>query len=298
MAQRNKKRIICVVGPTASGKSALAVAIAKEFGGTIISADSRQVYRGLDIGTGKITKSEMRGVPHYLLNVASPQKTFTASQFVKKGRHVIEIMGGIPIICGGSGFYIDALVGRISIPDVRPNASLRKNFSQLSAEELFALLSKDDPSRAKTIDRHNKRRLVRSLEIAHVLGKNPPPSTDIPYEICWIGIQPDMAQLKQLITDRLAKRLRKGLIAEAKELHENGLSWKRMVDLGLEYRFLANYLQGDISRIEMIHGLTNAIYQYARRQKSYFKRNKDIRWYPLPIDTAQVFEHVRAFLYS
>jgi len=285
-----KQKVLIIVGPTSSGKSALAVELARKFNGEVISADSRQVYRGLDIGTGKITKREMNGVPHHLLDVASPKRQFTANDFVEKSYSAIASIlrkGKLPIIAGGTGFYIDALVGRIALPNVPPNAKLRAQLEKKSTTQLFAMLKKCDPRRAKTMsspsERNNKVRLIRALEVTTAIGKVP--MFDLrnrTYDTLWIGIAPPMKQLEQKITIRLFGRIRGirgGMIAEAKRLHSKGLSYKRMEELGLEYRSLARLLQGKITHEEMVVELSHAIRRYAIRQMHYWKRNKDIQWF-------------------
>jgi len=280
---QKKQKIVVIVGPTSSGKSALAVELARKFNGEVVSADSRQVYRGLDIGTGKITKREMKAVPHHLLDTASPKKSFSANDFVKKGHVVIEDIskrGKLPIVAGGTGFYIDALVGRIALPNVPPDAKLRAKLEKKTAKQLFALLKKKDPRRAKTIEPENKRRLIRALEIAHALGKVP--MFDLrgrTYDIIWIGIAPPMKELERKISIRLRARIKQGMVAEARRLHAGGLSYRRMEELGLEYRSLARLLQGKVTRKQMIEELNRAIRKYAIRQIRYWKRNKDIQWF-------------------
>ena len=199
------------MGPTSSGKSALAVSLARKFNGEIISADSRQVYRGLDIGTGKITKREMQGVPHHLLDVASPKKIFTAHDFVARGRRAIENIftrGALPIIAGGTGFYIDTLVGRITLPDVPPHHALRARLEKKTAEQLYAMLNIRDRRRAITIDRHNKRRLIRAIEVA-AARSSITTNTDrgCEYDVLWIGIAPERKTLQKNIRLRLQARL-------------------------------------------------------------------------------------------
>ena len=170
------QKLIVILGPTASGKSDMAVKLAKRFNGEVVSADSRQVYKGLDIGTGKITKKEMQGVKHHLLDVANPKKQFTASDFVDLTSGLIRQIVNrrkVPIICGGTGFYIDALLGDKQIPEVPPNLKLRKELEKKSVEKLFEILKKLDPERAKNIDAKNPRRLIRAIEICKVLGRVP-----------------------------------------------------------------------------------------------------------------------------
>ena len=171
-----KPKIIVVLGQTVTGKSDLAVKVAKKINGEIISADSRQVYKGLDIGTGKITQKEMKGVPHHLLDVANPKRRFTVAQYQKLTISAIaEIVrrDKTPIICGGTGFYIDAITKGVVFPEVPPNLKLRKQLNTKSAIALFEVLKKLDPVRAKNIDPKNKVRLIRAIEIAKSLGKVP-----------------------------------------------------------------------------------------------------------------------------
>ena len=293
-----KQKLIVIIGPTASGKSALAVELAKKFNGEIISADSRQVYRGLDIGTGKITKKEMKGVAHHLLDALSPKEIFTAQDFVTQaGEKVKEITarGNIPIACGGTGFYIDALVGRVPLPNVSADPELRAKLDTQTLAELFSYLGRLDPRRASAIDKYNKRRIIRSIEIALALGRNPEPSSRETYDVLWLGISPSPDALRTRINERLNDRLRIGMIAEARRLHAGGLTYKRMDALGLEYRSLARHLQGDISRKELEAELQSDIWQYARRQKTYWKRNKAIRWFE-PRTSAALIKEVENWL--
>lgn len=277
-----QRKVIVIVGPTSSGKTAYSIELAKKIGGEVISADSRQVYKELNSGTGKVTKKEMQGVKHHLLDVVSPKKVFTAHDFVKLGRKAIDDIfarGKTPIICGGTGFYIDALLGRITLPEVPIDRSLRAQLENKSAGELFAALKKLDAERARSIDRHNPVRLVRAIEIAGALGKvptQPKPSLNLSVE--WIGLKPDDEVLKRKIHDRLHDRMKSGMVAEARKLYASGLSYKRMEQLGLEYRYLAHLLQKKISKQEMLAELEREIWQYARRQMTYWRRNKDIKW--------------------
>ncbi|MDD5068549.1 MAG: tRNA (adenosine(37)-N6)-dimethylallyltransferase MiaA [Candidatus Pacebacteria bacterium] len=279
-----KPKILLILGPTASGKSALAVTLARKLGGEIVSADSRQVYKGLDIGTGKITRREMKGVPHHLLDVASPKRQFTVAEYKKLADKAIDDIlarGKLPIICGGTGFYIQAIVDGTVLPEVAPNARLRAVLEKKSALELFKILKKLDSRRAKEIDKNNPRRLIRAIEIAKALGKNPKNESKPKYDAVQIGIKLSDAELKKRITIRLFDRIRKYMISEARQLHKKGLSWKRMEALGLEYRYLAKFLKGEISREEMISKLKTEIWHYAKRQMTWFKRDKRIQWISL-----------------
>jgi len=280
-----EQKVLVIIGPTASGKSALAVELSKKLIGEVISADSRQVYTGLDIGTGKVTKKEMKGVRHHLLDVASAKKSFTANDFIRLGEKAIDDIarrGKLPIVCGGTGFYIDALLGQIELSDVEPNLALRKKLKNKKAEELLKMLQKRDKKRAAAMnesDRHNPVRLIRALEIASHKKTAPRPVAKRKYDALWIGIAPDAKTLRDKIHKRLLARMKTGMVKEAQKLHKAGLAWKRMEELGLEYRYLALYLQKKISKEEMLQQLEHRIWQYSKRQMTYWRRNKDIQWF-------------------
>ncbi len=277
------KKIVVILGPTASGKSEMAVKIAKKFNGEIISADSRQVYRGMDIGTGKITKKEMQGIPHYLLDVTSPKRRFSVVQYRKLAIIAIDKIfrnARVPILCGGTGFYIQAVVDGIIIPEVKPDWRLRKKLEEKNTDELFNLLKKVDAKRAKSIEPKNKRRLIRALEIVIKTKKPVPPLIKKPpqFEILMIGIKRSQKELKKKIYQRLLKRLRGGMVLEVKKLRKSGISWKRLEEFGLEYRYISRYLQGKLNQQEMIEKLQKEIEHYAKRQMTWFKKDKQIYW--------------------
>ena len=280
-----KPKIIAIVGPTASGKTSLSIFLAQKLGGEVISADSRQVYRGLDIGTGKVTKKEMAGVPHHLLDVISPKKQFTVSDFVRlatKAYSNVLQNNSIAIIVGGTGLYIDTFLGRMSYPEVPPNPKLRALLEKKTAPQLFAQLQKLDPRRAANIEKENPRRLVRAIEIAKAIGQSPLPTLEQKYDVLWLGINPPQETLYKNIHTRLLDRITQGMVVEAQKLHTNGLSYKRMDALGLEYRSLSQLLQNKVSKEDFILGLERAIQHYAKRQIRWFKRNKDIHWVQSP----------------
>ena len=280
-------KVIVILGQTSTGKSDFAVEIAKQINGEIISADSRQVYKGMDLGTGKITKKEMKGVSHHLLDILLPNKTFTVNDFQKIANKKIKeiiLKGKVPIICGGTGFYIDAVVDGTVFPNVPPNAKLRKELYQLDAIALGRYLEKLDPERLKSIDKNNKVRLVRAIEIAKTLGKVPElrARQDLALsklEFLKIGLTLPPEILKDRIKMRLIYRIKKGMIKEVENLHENGTSWKRLDSFGLEYRHVALYLQDKIKKDEMIEKLYTDIWHFAKRQITWFKRDKNTIWF-------------------
>ncbi len=287
MSQKQNK-IVVIVGTNASGKSGLAVALAKKYNGEVVSADSRQVYRGLDIATGKVTKREMSGIPHHLIDVANPRCVFSANDFAALGRKALADIfsrGKVAIIAGGTGFYIDALLGRIALAGAAPDTALRAQLAKKSVRELFTQLQKLDPPRARDIKNKNEHtnthRLIRAIEIAisprqgkkfgHSVAK-------LDAEVLWLGICVPDDELKARIHERTLYRIKRGMVAEAKRLHARGLSWKRMEELGLEYKHLADYLRNNITKDELIAHIDRDDWRYAKRQRTWFKRNKEIVW--------------------
>lgn len=295
-----KPLALVILGPTASGKSSLAIKLAKKLAGEVVSADSRQVYRGMDIGSGKVTKREMAGIPHHLLDVADPKRQFSVAQYQKlANKKIAEILkrGKLPIICGGTGFYIQSIVDNLVLPKVKPNKKLRAELAKKTTEELFSILKKLNPERAKTIDAKNPRRLVRAIEIARAGGSFDKNSIDKSFVFLrsasgndrpndllaslifvQIGLNPPPEVLKHNIHLRLFARIRAGMIAEVKRLHKSGVSWKRLENFGLEYKYLALFLQKKITKPEMLAGIERDSWLYAKRQMTWFKRDKRIIW--------------------
>ena len=289
------QKLLIIVGPTASGKSDLAVELALRHNGEVISADSRQVYRGMDIGTGKITHEEMRGVPHHCLDIADPSERFTVADWKTAAEAAIADIvsrGKLPIVCGGTGFYIDTLVNGSDLPDIDTDPEEQAQLEAMPIGRLQAELERLDPRRAADMRTNgsfaNPRRVARAILIARKLGAVPSLSavytkaeTRLPIsDTLWIGILPPDALIRERISKRLLKRLDSGMIGEAQRLHASGVSYERMEELGLEYRYLARFLQGQIDREQLIAELSTKIWQYARRQKTWWKRNKSIRWFP------------------
>lgn len=288
-----------ILGPTSSGKSDYAIRLAKKLGGEIVSVDSRQVYRGMDIGTGKIprdftgnyklqiTNTKRRnkdlfyseGVRHHLLDVASPKRDYNVTHFLRDAEKAIadiERRGKVPILCGGTAFWIEALLLGTSFPEVKPDKKLRERLGKLSIEELFKTLEEKDPERAATIDPRNKVRIIRALEIVEALGKVPSIRYgiwDTRYESAKIfALSPPKEILHARIEKRLKERLEKGMIDEVKRLREEGVSWKRLEGFGLEYRWCARFLQGKISREAMEAELLKESGRYAKRQLTFLRR--------------------------
>jgi len=271
------KKLIVILGPTASGKSEMVVKLAKKFHGEVISADSRQVYKGMDIGTGKVTKKEMLGITHYLLDVASPKRKFTVTQYRKLTLGAISKIfkkGKVPFLCGGTGFYIQSVVDGILIPEVPPDWELRKKLEKKSAKELFAQLKKIDPKRARTIEKKNPRRLIRAIEIILKTKKPVPPlkKSPLPYPVLIVGIKKSKEELKKLIKKRFFKWLKQGFLKEILKLRKFGISWQKIEEFGIHYRVTAQYLQNKITDKEMVENSLKEIQNYAKRQMTWFTR--------------------------
>jgi tRNA dimethylallyltransferase len=292
--QRENNKIIVVLGPTSSGKSDIAIKLARKFDGEIISADSRQIYRGMDIGTGKITKAEQILAKHHMIDIISPRTNFSAAQFKKKTDKIIRDIlrrGKIPIICGGTGFWIKSIVDNVIYPEVKPNWKLRNTLRNKTLEELLSILKKLDSERTKNIDAKNPVRLIRAIEICQTLGKVPKQKrVKDRYDFLQIGIDVDNKKLQENIQKRLAQRFSAGMIEEVEKLHrEDKLSWKRLESFGLGYNLIPKYLRGEIeTEEELFENIYRAEKDYAKRQMTWFsaqgrsasggKKDKRIIW--------------------
>ena len=272
-----QKSLLVIVGATGTGKSACAVALARIFGGEVVSADSRQVYRGLDIGTGKLTKREMNGIPHHLLDVSSLRRTYTVTQYECDALHVIRDIwkrGKLPILCGGTGLYVRAIVDGIIFPEVPPNQKLRASLGKKSTEELYRMLRAKDPRRAKTIDRRNPRRLIRALEIIAARGKVPAMrAKPIDAYVLMLGLRLPKKELERRTRARIELWLRRGLLREVKKVPK-----ERIAELGLVYRWGTRLSGKEITRREFVDGLAQDLMEYVKRQETWFKKDTRIMW--------------------
>ena len=288
-----QRQILCIAGPTASGKSSGAVEEAIARGGEVISVDSRQVYRGLDIGTEKITAREMREVPHHLIDIRNPKENYSAGDFVMDATRLIEEIsarGKLPILVGGTHFYFDALLNGLPA-GIDANPALREEFEKFTTEELAERVRSADARRASEIDPKNRRRLIRALEIISSLGSVPPRCTLIhaiaenkvhagKYKVEWIVIDPPREELRARIDARLASALERGLVDEVRRVREE-VGDARLNELGLEYKIIGEFLLkgnleekpplGDFSS-KLLHTLSAKLWQYARRQKAWLRK--------------------------
>lgn len=300
-------KCIVIAGQTASGKSDLAVHIAlllKKRGITaeIISADSRQIYKGLPISSAQITEKEMHGIRHHMLSVANPEKDFTVAEYKAKAEAVIDRLhqkNSIPIICGGTGLYIDNLVFKKIIPEVPPNQTLRKKLEHFQTQELFEMLKQRDSQRAQNIDPKNKRRLIRALEIIDMLGKVPTESpAALRYDTLFIGLRLPNEELEKKIKLRTKKRMRAGMAKEIKDLvYKQKISYRRLESLGMEFKWISLFLQKKITKAACIQGISKDTLAYAKRQMTWFKRNKNIHWFSME-NKRETYEKVEEVLFN
>ena len=278
-----KPKTVVVVGPTASGKSELAIKLALEHQGEVISADSRQVYKGFDIGTAKVTETEMQGVVHHLIDVVDTTSVYTTTDFKRDAAATIADITArkkIPIIAGGTFFYIDTLLERVSMPAVAPNPALRAKLESKTAEELYRELQDKASSRANTIDPNNKRRLVRALEIYDALGHVPEPKVvESPYDALLIGIETDKEALRDRIAARAPDWLRNGFREEVSALLEAGVTEARLIEMGFEYQLGLQLLRDELDEAAFIERFTEKNWQYAKRQLTWLKRDNTIEWF-------------------
>lgn len=271
---KEKIHIVAVIGPTASGKSGAAIEIALKRNGEVISVDSRQVYRTLDIGTEKTSVEEMRGIPHHLIDIRGPQETYSVGDFVSDATCIIEEIsarGKLAILAGGTHFYFDALLN--GLPKGAPaNPVLRTALEKHSAEELFAQLQTKDARRAAAIDRKNKRRLIRALELVEYYGAVPEREVqESPYEVEWVIIDPPKDVLRERIDLRLRQTLERGLVEEVRRVRKL-VGDDRLNELGLEYRVIGEYLRGERDEVSLFPALSAKLWQYARRQKAWLRK--------------------------
>ena len=297
-------KLVVLLGPTASGKSGSGIRLAQHFNGEIISADSRQVYRGLDIGTAKVTPAEQALVPHHLLDVADPREVYTVVQFQQDAITAINDTikrGHQPFLVGGSPHYIQAVVDNLDIPHIEPQPELRAQLEKRPLPELLAQLEELDPQSAATIDRNNPRRVIRALEVCLISG-NPfsqqRKMAEPLYQSLLLGIEWPREILYRRIDARVDERMQQGMVQEVQRLLDEGISRERLEALGLEYRYITRLLRGEFkNEDEMVQKLKYAIHDFTRRQLTWFRKDKRIVWVNGG-DWEQAEEVVRDFLHE
>jgi len=267
--------LLVILGPTASGKTRLGVEAARALGGEIISADSRQVYRGMDIGTGK-DLAEYGDVPHHLIDIVDPGHEFSVFEFQRRFFDAfadIRARGGLPLLVGGTGLYLDAVLKGYRLVEVPENPARRAELAKLGPDELAERLKTIRPDLHNTTDLLDPERLVRAIEIAEgeaAAAADLPPLPELNPIV--FGIRWERGELRRRITGRLRERLQNGMIEEVARLHEEGVPWETLDFYGLEYRFVARHLRGELNKNDMFQKLNSAIHQFAKRQETWFRR--------------------------
>jgi len=273
------KNLIVILGPTASGKTRLAARLAFDLNGEIISADSRQVYRKMNIGTGKDLNEyvvDNHPIPYHLIDVEDPENEFNLFEFQKRFYSVFDAVrkkGQLPVLVGGTGLYLESVLCRYDMPEAPVNREKRNDLVKKTTKELQQILCALKPRLHNTTDLEDRKRLIRAVEIEMARTTAKKKTSEKPeMEAAVFGIQWDRAELRQRITNRLEERLQNGMIEEVADLHAAGLNWSRLESFGLEYRFIAEYLQQKTSFDAMKNKLATAIHQFAKRQETWFRR--------------------------
>ncbi len=276
-------KVIAIVGATASGKSAYAIELAKQIGGEIISADSRLVYNGMDIGTAKPTKDEMQGIPHYMIDIVEPEFNYSAGLYANDAKECINDIlkrNKTPIVVGGTGLYYRVLLENYDLPDVKPDYELRKELSNYSYDDLFDMLSVLDESAAKSLERNDKKKLIRYIEIVKLTGKPLQLARGIKekeYDVEWIGLNYPREELYKRINQRVDIMIEQGLIDETQKLLEKHGRIPNITDT-IGYREILAYLDGELTLEDAKDKLKQNTRNYAKRQLTWFRKNEQINW--------------------
>ena len=281
-----KGKLIVIMGTNASGKSALGVELAKKYGGEIVSADSRQVFRGLDLGSGKITEEETKGVPHHLIDVCDPGDFFSMADFQRLAYEAIDgilARGKLPFLVGGTGLYVDAVADGYELSARAPDLELRAHLETYDTPALYEMLKEKLPD--TEIDPKNRNRVMRALE--RLAADDYRPGKRSPrYETLKLGVTWPRETLKKRIDERLERRLQCGMVQEVQGLLDAGVSPEFLDKLGLEYRYLSQYLLGKWTYDQMVDELGRAIKRFAKRQMTWFRREENLHWLDMSADPA------------
>lgn len=293
-----KPKLVVIEGTNASGKSSLGVALAAHYGGEVVSADSRQVFRGLDLGSGKITPEEMQGVRHHLIDVAEPNEFFSMHDFQRLAYEAVDDVrarGRTPFLVGGTGLYVASVTDGYVMSDTEPDLEYRAYLETMDTPKLYEMLRELRPE--MEIDEKNRNRVMRQLEKIHDGDDHSAPNAPR-YDCLKLGVTWPRPVLRARIDERLDRRLEQGMIEEVQGLLDRGASVEFLKKLGLEYRFITQYLIGEIpDRNEMVELLRTAIKQFAKRQTTWFRRDKDIQWLDMAGDPfAEACEKIDRFL--
>lgn len=300
--------MLAVVGPTACGKTALAVELALAFGGEVLSADSRQVYRGMDIGTGKDLSEYVRGdvnVPVHLVDIAEAGYRYNVFEYQRDFLRAYEGVvqrGNLPVLCGGSGMYVESVLRGYRLIPVPENQELRERLQHKSLEELTAILSTYKTLHNNT-DTDTVKRAIRAIEIEEYYAAARVEEREFPtIRTLTLGVDVSREVRRERISKRLRARLDEGLIEEVERLLANGLTAEQLIYYGLEYKFVTLYLTGALTREEMFQGLETAIHQFAKRQMTWFRgmerRGVNIQWVDISLPLPEIIETIKRLLYD
>ena len=280
-------KLIVIEGTNASGKSGLGVELALRYGGEIVSADSRQVFRGLDLGSGKITPEETRGVPHHLIDVCDAGDFFSMADFQRLAYAAIDDIlarGSIPFLVGGTGLYVDAVTEGYELSDIEPDLTLRARLETFETPALYEMLKEKLPD--TDIDPRNRNRVMRAIE--RLAADDYHPGRRCPrYDTLKLGVTWPREILKKRIDERLERRLRAGMTEEVRRLMDRNVSTEFLMKLGLEYRYLTRYLLGEMGYEQMVLELGNAIKKFAKRQMTWFRREENLHWLDMAADPVE-----------
>ncbi len=308
MSENKKKPMIILTGPTAVGKTDLSIQLAKAIGGEIISADSMQVYRHMDIGSAKVTPEEMDGVPHHLIDVLEPEEEFNVVVFQKLAKEALTGIyerGHIPIIVGGTGFYIQALLYDIDFTENDGDTAIRRELEKLAQTQgavcLHQMLQEIDPESAAAIHQNNVKRVIRAIEFYRQTGKKislhneQEREKQSPYQFLYYVLDTDRKTLYERIDRRVDRMMEHGLVDEVKHLADMGCTRDMVSMQGLGYKEILDYLSGEITLEEAVYILKRDTRHFAKRQITWFKRERDVRWLELEQfqnDRKKVLEHI------
>ena len=274
-------KLVIIAGTNASGKSGLGIELAQKYGAEIVSADSRQVFKGLDLGSGKVPAEEMKGVTHHLLDVAEPNEFFSLSHYQKLAYAAIDDIharGGRPFLVGGTGLYVNAVADGYNLNEAEPDPAIRQQVEAMSLEELTELIRQKNPEALERLDLKNKRRLERAAEKA-LVGKGTELPSEPRYETLMIGVTWPRDVLYERIRERLDRRLKEGMIEEVENLRANGATDEFLYKLGLEYRYILMYLRGEFADFDAFYEkLFMEIRHLAKEQMTWFRKRTDINW--------------------
>ena len=307
-----KQKIVVVAGPTGTGKTKLSVALAKQFGGEIISADSMQIYKGLDIGSAKVTPEETEGIPHHLIDILEPDETFSVAQYVQKANEAAEDIlkrGKMPILCGGTGLYISSFVDNVKFTESETDFSLRERLMREAEEKgtevLWQRLAQLDPKAAEAVHPNNVKRVVRALELYESTGLTLSEQNarskliESPYEPVMLALTGERELLYERINLRVVRMVEAGLFEEVKALSDSGMTRSMQSMQGIGYKEILAHFDGECERLECIELVKKNSRNYAKRQLTWFKRDERYRWFDISEEdfleraTAYVEERIR-----